>query len=804
MAAGSSARAEALRTAATVRDLEAEAARLAQRSQNFDRAAEGERRTAELLGPLTAYGFHPLHDRRWPGTAHANIDHLVVGPSGVFVVDTKSWTGDVRVDGEGLWQGQALRDETVEAMQLLADAVRDGLAGLGLPPLGVRPVLAFDGRRDARAVTTGVWVIGAEVLSRELLREARHLTVSQVEQVLRGLLDLFPPIDDSTAPQVPAPRAAAAEEPPAPPDALFTSEDLEQDAVAAALKAPLEDWMVFLHPRQADFARRRFNGPALLRGPAGTGKTVVALHRMAYLAERRASRVLFLSFVRTLPAVQRAAYERLSPATMDRVEFASLHAWASQLLRHRRTPVVVDQQACTRAYDDAWMAVGKGSLLDRPGCWTYWQEEVQQVVRGRRVPDLATYLVLPRTGRGARLGANQREAVWRLKEQYEANLRARGLRDWDDLLEAALTSVRERPLAVPYASVVVDEVQDLTMTGLQLLAAIAVDGPDSLLLVGDSRQAVFAGGVSPSAAGIQVTGRSTVLEINYRNSAEVLEFAAPLVADDADVLGEGEPLPASTTAERSGLTPLVAHAPRTADLEVALLSCLTSTHAAGRSPWGGMAVLASRRADVRRLEAVLGSAGIPAVSLERWSGNRLDAVKVGTIKRAKGLEFPFVYLPGVDVALLPGAAEPDDEVDRDKLLRARRELYVAATRARDGLWVGVLRPEAGTRARVSASPAPVAPVPDRPATSVYALARLRFGVEVEGGPSRFGQAGWMDAGPLLILCKRCRTPMHGWRRVYEIAGRAFRYWALVCATCRTASAPQDLGDADRKALQEHA
>ena len=803
MAAGSSARAEALRAAATVQQLEAEVTRQARRSRDFGLAAEGERRTAELLGPLTAYGFHPLHDRRWPGNAHANIDHLVVGPSGVFVVDTKSWAGDVRVDDQGLWQGQALRDETVEAVQLLADEVRDGLAGLGLPPLGVRPVLAFDGRRDERAVTRGVWVVGAEVLARDLLREARHLTVGQVEQVLRGLLDLFPPVDDNSAPRVPPPRTASVPAPAPPPDALFTREDLEQDAVAAALKAPLEDWMVFLHPRQADFARRRFNGPALLRGPAGTGKTVVALHRMAYLAERRASRVLFLSFVRTLPAVQRAAYERLSPATLDRVEFSSLHAWASQLLRHRGTPVVVDQQACSRAYSDAWKAVGLGSLLDRPGCWTYWQEEVQQVVRGRRVPDLASYLVLARTGRGARLGANQREAVWRLKEQYEANLRARGLRDWEDLLEAALLSVLECPLALPHASVVVDEVQDLTLTGLQLLAAIAVDGPDSLLLVGDSRQAVFAGGVSPSAAGISVTGRSTVLEINYRNSAEVLAFAAPLVADDADVLGKGEPLSLSTTAERRGLTPIVAHAGRPVDLEVALINCMQSTRAAGRSPWGGMAVLASRRADVRRLEVVLAAAvGIPTIALERWSGTRVDAVKIGTIKRAKGLEFPFVYLPGVDAGLLPGAGAPEDEVDRDKLLRARWKLYVAATRARDGLWVGLLQPDSGPRPRVAAPPSP--PAPDRPDTSVYALARQRFGVEVEGGPSRFGQAGWVDAGPLLVLCGTCRTPLHGWRRAYEVAGRSYRSWALVCATCRTASAPQDLGEADRRALQKHA
>ncbi len=195
-------------------------------------------------------------------------------------------------------------------------------------------------------------------------------------------------------------------------------------------------------PAPADFARRRFGGPALLRGAAGTGKTVVALHRLAYLAERRTGSLLFLTYVKTLPAVQRAAYERLSPRTVGRVQFASLHSWALQLLAGRGRRISVRPEECLRAYREAWGEVGRGSILDREGSYVYWSEEVTQVIRGRHLESLEEYQKLTRNGRGSRLGQVQRETLWRLKAAYERNLAERGIADWEDLLRLALESCR--------------------------------------------------------------------------------------------------------------------------------------------------------------------------------------------------------------------------------------------------------------------------------------------------------------------------------------------------------------------------
>lgn len=143
--------------------------------------AQGEQQTRTLLGRLTAYGFHFLHDRKWPGTTAANIDHIGVGPSGVYVLDTKSWTGDLAVDDTGLWQGQQPRGDALDKLQQQANVARSLLADVGVPPVGVRPVLVLSNRDFDLGLVDGVWIIGDARLSASLLRGGKHLTVRQVE-----------------------------------------------------------------------------------------------------------------------------------------------------------------------------------------------------------------------------------------------------------------------------------------------------------------------------------------------------------------------------------------------------------------------------------------------------------------------------------------------------------------------------------------------------------------------------------------------------------------------------------------------
>lgn len=143
------------------------------------------------------------------------------------------------------------------------------------------------------------------------------------------------------------------------PEMLFDVDALEAAVLDHALAAPIEDWMTFLHPDQVRLVRRLGAGPARVRGPAGTGKTVVALHRAAFLAESLPGPILFTTFVTTLPPVLAALYERLSPTAPGRVEFVNLHAWASALLRSRGCRPRVDPRFTDSAFSRAWGRHGR-------------------------------------------------------------------------------------------------------------------------------------------------------------------------------------------------------------------------------------------------------------------------------------------------------------------------------------------------------------------------------------------------------------------------------------------------------------
>lgn len=183
--------------------------------------------------------------------------------------------------------------------------------------------------------------------------------------------------------------------------------DLAQQLADAAAK-PLVEWMGFLHPAQARLVRRRFSGPARVRGPAGTGKSVVMLHRAAWLAETRPGRVLVTSYVRTLPHHQRAVYERISPHTVDRVDFLGVHEVAERLLADAGNNVYRHQGRIDAAFDAAWEQVGRCSGLAELESKWYWRQEIDSVIKGRGLAHEADYEALTRLGR----------AVWRGVEVF--------------------------------------------------------------------------------------------------------------------------------------------------------------------------------------------------------------------------------------------------------------------------------------------------------------------------------------------------------------------------------------------------
>ncbi|MER6445936.1 nuclease-related domain-containing DEAD/DEAH box helicase [Streptomyces venezuelae] len=655
---------------------------------------EGEQRVLAQLLVLTARGWRLLVDRRWSGTRISGADMLLVGPGGVFVIDV---TAGGRPD-----DGQAA------GLLAATKAAESAVASLGMSPVAVQPLMVFAGQRLDTS-RGRIRLLGEHEIGPALLSQRHRLRPESVRAIADHLERVFPGHAGSSVDQRTPP--APEQHRPGPPDGLFDLEGLRDAALKGAMRAPIEQWMTFLHPDQVALVRRDWAGPARISGPAGTGKTVVALHRAAYLARRTTGRILYVTFANNLPRVQSTFLEAMAPAVADRVDFRSLHSWAQEFLQERGIPVRLHGDKAETAFSLAWKNVGRESrLAELDPAPTYWREEIDYVIKGRGLTRFEEYVTVPRRRRKARLHRAHRQAVWELYEAYESLRGERGVHDFNDVLSLALAETARRRERPPYAAVIVDEVQDLTLVGVRLLHALVGDAPNGLLLVGDGQQTVYPGGFRLTDAGIDIRGdRGQVLRTNYRNSERILEAALSVVADDAfeDIDGLRTPGRRDVDLTYHDGDVVRVTRPTVEAHDGELLDALRALPDGGRAD---TALLCPSMRAIGHYQRLLTQAGIPVCQLEHYDGRAVDAVKLGTYRRAKGLEFKYVFLPRYDAVFAkgtqagtpagppagtsggtPGGTETSETArEREELLRSR--LFVAMTRARDLLWLGSVGP----------------------------------------------------------------------------------------------------------------
>lgn len=477
---------------------------------------------------------------------------------------------------------------------------------------------------------------------------------------------------------------------------LFGPEELARIAAA-----PIEDWMIFLHPDQRTVVERRYEGPARVKGAAGTGKTVVGLHRAAALAERfraesETEKILFTTFIRTLPPVFEQLFLRLPESRPGDVEFIHVDRLAWRILAGAGHDFFVEPRAVEAAYAAAWRKVVRsGSPIARAGLSrSYVQEELAAVIKGRGIRTINEYLAVERTGRRTRLAEGVRRHVWDVMLAHQEEMGARGTLDFPDVVLLALEEARRRPTPT-YRAAIIDEAQDITLVGLQLVRTLVngpgPDRPDGLLLVGDAAQRIYPGGFTLRQAGIEVRGRTTVLRTNYRTSAEILAVAMSVAGgEDVEDLDERY-----RRSDEEAVTPRSGPRPRLVDCSgpddelrylVEELSALTSGTDVGL---GDIGVFASTNQAVTELLETLTKTGVPSQGLDRYDGKPSQRVKVGTFHRAKGLEFKVVFLPGLSDGRYPRLPDPGQGLEAYAEARALAlgQLFVAMTRARDKLYI---------------------------------------------------------------------------------------------------------------------
>ena len=475
----------------------------------------------------------------------------------------------------------------------------------------------------------------------------------------------------------------------------------------------LEGWRVFLHPEQRKIAYRDYSGPAMVRGGAGTGKTVVAMHRAKYLADeigkdptRAGQRVLLTTFTTSLAHDIEQNLRTLCPEHLDarppRIEVINLDRWVSQFLKRKNfeREVAFFGEARERL-DQIWQEVFDDHELPEGLTEAFVRAEWAQIVQAKGLTDQKSYLKASRAGRGTPLDRRKRAVLWALFADYRARMISDRLAEPDDAYREATEILHAEAPNLPYISVIVDEAQDMGEQAFRLVRAIVPESPtgdrNSLFIVGDAHQRIYARRASMSGCGISVRGRSKRLRLNYRTTQEIRAWAVSVLEGvSVDDLDEGTDTLRGYVSLLHGVAPqLVACASETEELE--RLAAWVKGLPADQVNLSAIGVLCARRADVDRVQGALQAAGIPSVILNSGADDRSrDGVRISTMHRAKGLEFFAVAIPFLAEDAFPplGALRTAvDAADREDIITQHRSLlHVAATRAKKALrisWSGV-------------------------------------------------------------------------------------------------------------------
>ncbi len=304
------------------------------------------------------------------------------------------------------------------------------------------------------------------------------------------------------------------------------------------LNAPLARWRIFLHPSQRTLVTREANGPVRVLGGAGTGKTVVAMHRARHLASKvfnaPGDRVLFTTYTKNLARDIRRHLKDLCGDEIARIDVDNLHHWATGFLNaHGAKATIAREPAQREAWDQALAGGGVGALPR-----SFFREEWERVVQAQDITSRDAYLKARRVGRGTALSREQRNAVWKVLARYRAALDAKSLMEHADVIRETRLYLERNPSESPYRAVIVDETQDLRQADLQLLRALAPRGRNDLFLVGDAHQRIYGHVANLGACGIETRGRSVRLKINYRTTNPIRAWAVGVLGgmrpDDLD------------------------------------------------------------------------------------------------------------------------------------------------------------------------------------------------------------------------------------------------------------------------------
>ncbi len=471
-------------------------------------------------------------------------------------------------------------------------------------------------------------------------------------------------------------------------------DDLE---LASILNAPLEQWRVFLHPSQRKLVEKEWNGPVRVLGGAGTGKTVVAMHRARYLAQhifnKENDRILFTTFTKNLAADIRENLSKICPdKAMRRIEVVNLDRWVSEFLHRSGYTYEIDYGKRTSPLWQKALDMMPAELgLDE----TFYREEWERVIQPKEIETLNDYLKASRLGRGLRLSRKMRKDVWPVFEEYRVLLNENGLKESDDAMRDARQLLGVKGEVLPYRSVIVDEAQDMGPQAFSLIRQmISEDGPSNdIFIVGDAHQRIYRHKIILSRCGINIRGRSRKLRINYRTTDETRSWAVNLLKGiQIDDLDGGLDDQKGYKSLLHGIEPQIKTFQTFSEEINFIIDYLIKIKNEENSIKGSCLVVRTNRL-LNQYENALHEKGLETFRIRRSEPEDRTApgVRLATMHRVKGLEFDYIIIASINEGVLPfdnsNLSSSDPVVQIESEVHERALLYVSATRAKKGVLV---------------------------------------------------------------------------------------------------------------------
>ena len=468
-------------------------------------------------------------------------------------------------------------------------------------------------------------------------------------------------------------------------------DDVEE--LERALKFPWDKWAIFLHPAQQQIVERQFNGPARISGSAGTGKTIIALHRAVYLTKSTPkARVLLTTFSKTLANDLNTKLQRLisnRPMLAERIDVLSIDDVAKRLAAGKPYLAKIASINDIEERIDSFAAQMPDLKFHRNFLLGEWHE----VVDAWQLESWEGYRDVKRLGRKTRLPEAQRFALWELYAKVRADLSAAGLVTSAQIFNQLADELAGRTKP-PYDYVVVDEAEDISVSQLRFLAAFGTN-ENRLFFTGDLGQRIFQTPFSWKSLGVDIRGRSLTLQINYRTSHQIRKQADKLLdAEVSDADGNIEER-RGTVSVFNGSQPIVQTFNSEKEEYETVATWLKGVAAEG-IPKHEIGIFIRSDAEIARAELAAKSAGLPYIVLSNNVGTTAGKVSIGTMHLVKGLEFKAVAVMACDEEIIPSQERLNkvgDNADLYEVYETERHLlYVACTRARERLMVSGVNP----------------------------------------------------------------------------------------------------------------